>query len=135
LQVKFFTDVYDSDVIVASPLALATQLGEGGAGAADYLSSIELLVMFRGDVMHMQNWAHVETVFEALNKMPSEQHGTDIMRVRCVPLCLCQHDACNRAHDALYTCVLRANRVDIMQASFSRRAREALQADGHLLKL
>jgi hypothetical protein len=84
LQVKFFTDVYDSDVIVASPLALATQLAEGGAGAADYLSSIELLVMFRGDVMQMQNWSHVETVFEALNKMPSEQHGTDIMRVRCV---------------------------------------------------
>lgn len=86
VQVKFFTDVYDSDVIVASPLALATQLGEGGAGAADYLSSIELLVMLRSDVMQMQNWAHVETVFESLNKMPTKQHDSDIMRVRCEAL-------------------------------------------------
>lgn len=85
MQVKFFSDVYDSDVIVASPLALATQLGEGGAGVADYLSSIELVVMFRGDVMQMQNWSHVETVFESMNKMPTKQHGTDIMRVRCEP--------------------------------------------------
>jgi Utp25, U3 small nucleolar RNA-associated SSU processome protein 25 len=46
-------------------------------------------VMFRGDVMQMQNWSHVETVFEALNKMPSKQHGTDIMRVRCVPIFYC----------------------------------------------
>ncbi len=29
-----------------------------------------------------QNWAHVETVLAALNRLPREQHGTDIMRVR-----------------------------------------------------
>ena len=29
-----------------------------------------------------QNWSHVETVVEALNRLPREQHGTDIMRVR-----------------------------------------------------
>lgn len=83
MQVKLFTDVYDSDVIVASPLALATHLGEAGAAAADYLSSIEVLVMFRGDVLQMQNWSHVETLFASLNKIPTQQHGTDIMRVRC----------------------------------------------------
>lgn len=30
----------------------------------------------------LQNWAHVETVLAALNRLPREQHGTDIMRVR-----------------------------------------------------
>lgn len=31
---------------------------------------------------HPQNWQHVETVVEALNRLPRDQHGTDIMRVR-----------------------------------------------------
>lgn len=30
----------------------------------------------------LQNWAHIETVVEALNRVPREQHGVDIMRVR-----------------------------------------------------
>jgi len=29
-----------------------------------------------------QNWAHVETVVEALNQLARQQHGVDIMRVR-----------------------------------------------------
>ena len=40
----------------------------------------------------LQNWSHVSTVFEKLNRIPSKQHGTDIMRIRpwyifylCIP--------------------------------------------------
>ncbi len=33
-------------------------------------------------MMGMQNWGHVETAVAALNQLPREQHGTDIMRVR-----------------------------------------------------
>jgi hypothetical protein len=29
-----------------------------------------------------QNWAHVEAVVAALNALPQQQHGVDIMRVR-----------------------------------------------------
>jgi U3 small nucleolar RNA-associated protein 25 len=83
LQVKLFSEIYESDVVVASPLALATKLAENKADTVDILSSIEVLVMFRADVMLMQNWKHVETVLSALNLMPSAPHGTDIMRVRC----------------------------------------------------
>eukprot|EP00892_Ulva_mutabilis_P002219 jgi/Ulvmu1/11999/UM083_0011.1 len=32
--------------------------------------------------MIMQNWTHVETIFQALNAMPKQQHDTNIMRVR-----------------------------------------------------
>ena len=82
---RLYSDFYQSDVLVLSPLALATKLSDSekeGAGAADFLSSIEILVMERADVMQMQNWAHVNTVMAALNKMPAQQRDVDIMRVR-----------------------------------------------------
>ncbi|WIA34691.1 hypothetical protein OEZ86_013004 [Tetradesmus obliquus] len=120
-QIKLFADFLQSDIIVASPVALATKLAEdaaaaaeraaagssrgpggrgkgkgghgaaaaaaaggasGAAGEADFLSSIEVCVVERADVMLMQNWQHVVTVLEALNQLPRQQHGTDIMRVR-----------------------------------------------------
>jgi U3 small nucleolar RNA-associated protein 25 len=62
--VKLFSDFFDSDIIVASPLALATRLAEGGGeegGAADFLSSVEIALVERADMMLMQNWAHVAT--------------------------------------------------------------------------
>jgi U3 small nucleolar RNA-associated protein 25 len=85
--IRLYTDFYQSDVLVASPLALATKLSEaekdqGSAGAADFLSSIEIVVLERADVLQMQNWTHVTTVLDALNKMPSQQRDVDIMRVR-----------------------------------------------------
>ncbi len=81
---KLFSDLYQSDIIVASPIALATKIAEDakkGEGAGDFLSSVEVLVVDRADVLLMQNWAHVETVLEHLNNIPKQQHGTDIMRV------------------------------------------------------
>ncbi|KAK9865904.1 hypothetical protein WJX84_009973 [Apatococcus fuscideae] len=80
-SIRLYTEFYDSDIIVASPLALASQLEEGKEGTADFLASIEIALVDRCDVMQMQNWSHVVRVFEALNRTPSEQHGTDIMRI------------------------------------------------------
>lgn len=54
----------------------------GDAGAADFLSSVEVLVAERADVLLMQNWAHVGTVLGALNRTPQDGHGVDMMRVR-----------------------------------------------------
>lgn len=62
---------------------MATRLADGRDDGADFLSGIEVALVLRADVMQMQNWAHVEAVFEHLNGMPKQQHGTDIMRVRC----------------------------------------------------
>jgi len=65
---------------VASPLGLATRLQAGGA---DFLSSIELVVADGLDCALMQNWAHVETVFAALNGLPAAPDAAaDMMRVR-----------------------------------------------------
>jgi U3 small nucleolar RNA-associated protein 25 len=65
--VKLYADFLQSDIVVASPIALATKLAEAGAadaaegGPADFLSSIEIAVVDRADVLLMQNWAHVVT--------------------------------------------------------------------------
>lgn len=86
MQVKLYADLYESDIIIASPLGIATRLAEQTEDGCDFLSSIEVALVFRADVMLMQNWAHVTAVFESLNQMPKQQHGTDIMRVRYADL-------------------------------------------------
>ncbi len=79
-SVRLFADFAGADIIIASPLGLATRLE---AGDASFLSSIELLVADACDVMLMQNWAHVASVFGALNAMPSAAAPEcEIMRVR-----------------------------------------------------
>ena len=61
--VKLYTDFMQSDIIVASPIALATKLSDEveEGGPADFLSSIEIAIADRADVQLMQNWAHVVT--------------------------------------------------------------------------
>ncbi|KAL3145860.1 hypothetical protein ABBQ38_015229 [Trebouxia sp. C0009 RCD-2024] len=83
-SVRLYSDFYESDIIVASPLALATKLSEDEeeGNAADFLSSIEVLLVGRMDFLQMQNWTHITTVFDVLNQVPKGQHGVDIMRVR-----------------------------------------------------
>eukprot|EP00899_Mesostigma_viride_P026479 jgi/Mesvir1/7015/Mv09147-RA.1 len=84
-SLKLFTPFYDSDIVVASPLGLVTRINEAdekGQTDVDFLSSIQILVMEMTDVMYMQNWAHVQTVVEHVNQLPTSHHGTDIMRIR-----------------------------------------------------
>ncbi|WOL17177.1 U3 small nucleolar RNA-associated protein 25 [Canna indica] len=84
-SIKLYSDFYTSDIIVASPLGLITKIGEADIDKekdVDYLSSIEVLIIDHADVISMQNWSHVNTVMEQLNRTPSKQHGTDIMRIR-----------------------------------------------------
>lgn len=86
-SIRLFTDFYDSDILVASPLALATKLEEGSKSKdepdpSDFLSSIEIVLTVRADVLLMQNWQHVIRIFDTLNSIPKQQHDTDIMRIR-----------------------------------------------------
>lgn len=79
--VRLYSDFAQSDIVVASPLGLVTFLsetaakdgskgdgrrdgGRGGSnsgGGGDFMSSIEVAVVERADVLLMQNWAHVAT--------------------------------------------------------------------------
>ena len=98
-SVKFFTDFYKSDFIIASPLGLkmAVSAKQGGdenededeedaesrrESAVDFLSSIEICLISRADVMLMQNWDHVQDVLKLLNQQPKSTKFTDFSRVR-----------------------------------------------------
>lgn len=69
-----------------SPLGLLTKIEEEaknkGDGGLDFLSSIEILVIDRADVIKMQNWQHLVTALEGVNRQPEKHMGSDIMRLR-----------------------------------------------------
>jgi U3 small nucleolar RNA-associated protein 25 len=80
---KLYAEFYAADVIIASPLGLRTIIGgEGEKQDYDFLSSIEMLILDQTDVFLMQNWEHLTHIFDHLNIIPKQSHGTDYSRVR-----------------------------------------------------
>ncbi|CAO1631749.1 unnamed protein product [Sympodiomycopsis kandeliae] len=79
-SLKLFSAFYESDFIIASPLALRLAIEKDRD--SDFLSSIEVLVVDQMDVMTMQNWDHLQFVMSHLNKIPKQSHDTDFSRVK-----------------------------------------------------
>ena len=78
-HMKLYSAFYSSDIIIASPLGLTLTMDKG---SADFLSSIQTVVLDYADIFLMQNWDHVKTCFAALNSIPSDAHGCDFSRVK-----------------------------------------------------
>ncbi|KAK0455529.1 digestive organ expansion factor [Desarmillaria tabescens] len=78
--IKIFAEFYGCDIIMASPLGLRQSIEK--EKNADYLSSIEMVIIDQLDALTMQNWEHVKFVLSHLNALPKESHDTDFSRVK-----------------------------------------------------
>lgn len=89
VTVRLFADFNHSDIILASPIGLKMATtsndgdsdGEATVANIDFLSSIDICIVARSDVLLMQNWDHV-SVLDSLNRQPKKVSDIDFSRVR-----------------------------------------------------
>nr|XP_027213158.1 digestive organ expansion factor homolog [Penaeus vannamei] len=85
-SVKLYAPFTSCDIILASPLGLRYVIGDSFSTttAADFLTSIEVLILDQADIFMMQNWEHILVLMEALNKQPRniQELETDLTRIR-----------------------------------------------------
>ncbi|KAL5484956.1 UTP25 [Sanghuangporus weigelae] len=79
-SVKLFSDFYQSDLIIASPLGLRLSIEK--EKSADFLSSVEILILDQMNALSMQNWEHLQFVLSNLNSLPKETRDTDFSRIK-----------------------------------------------------
>ncbi|KAK3856006.1 hypothetical protein Pcinc_037630 [Petrolisthes cinctipes] len=85
-SMKLYAEFYQSDILLASPLALRYIMSTSFSidAESDFLSSLEILVLDQADIFLMQNWEHVLVLGEGVNQVPRnlQKLGTDLSRVR-----------------------------------------------------
>lgn len=81
---KLYTDFYASDILIASPLGLRLSMGGSSDNdvEADFLSSIEVLILDQAELFLAQNWENLLHVMDHLHLQPKTMRATDINRVR-----------------------------------------------------
>ncbi|KAG1751370.1 uncharacterized protein EDB91DRAFT_1105029 [Suillus paluster] len=79
-SVKLFADFYGCDLILASPLGLRMSIEK--EKSADFLSSVEILVIDQMNALAMQNWEHVQFVLSNMNNLPKDSHDADFSRIK-----------------------------------------------------
>ncbi|VDM72003.1 unnamed protein product, partial [Strongylus vulgaris] len=78
---KLYEGFDKSDFILCSPLGLRMIL-DGEAGKESHLiSSIQIAIIDKADIMLQQNWEHLSIIFSHIHTQPSKI-DTDISRVR-----------------------------------------------------
>lgn len=89
VNVKLCADLYQCDIILASPLGLKMVISSNdkddvpsNKADVDFLSSIDVCLIARSDVLLMQNWDHVNIILASMNRQPKKVSGIDFSRVR-----------------------------------------------------
>ncbi|EGT49080.1 hypothetical protein CAEBREN_13172 [Caenorhabditis brenneri] len=78
---KLYEKFEKADILVCSPLGLRMILNGDDGNEAHLISSINITVVDRTDIMIQQNWENVQLIFSHLHSQPSKI-DTDISRVR-----------------------------------------------------
>ncbi|EAN34451.1 hypothetical protein TpMuguga_01g01213 [Theileria parva strain Muguga] len=76
-----YSPFYSSDIIIASPLGLRPLIS-GNELDYDFLSSIEVLVVDRLDIIKFQNWRLFTDLFKMVNKPLMKWRDGDINKIR-----------------------------------------------------
>lgn len=76
---RMYSDFYNSDIVIASPLSLKQIEDNQGW---DYLSSVEICIVYGMDMIAMQNIDHLYGIIENCNKTISKDRNTDFSRLR-----------------------------------------------------
>lgn len=82
--IKLYSNFYQSDIIVCSPLGLQmiVENTDKKKRQDDFLSSVEVTIIDQFHSIEYQNYTHLFTIFDHLNKIPQEQHDADFSRIR-----------------------------------------------------
>ncbi|PIC42907.1 hypothetical protein B9Z55_009831 [Caenorhabditis nigoni] len=78
---KLYENFEKADILVCSPLGLRMILNGDDGNESHLISSINLTIVDRTDIMIQQNWENVQLIFSHLHSQPSKI-DVDISRVR-----------------------------------------------------